>query len=102
EKKEKKKNTVRTVGLFKWGIGLAVLFNQPEVTDGEYPLSVGTGQVLFCLLVGTGSGTFGLSVGIGFGLPVETSFGLPVETWFGLATEIETLLDLRGTACGTK
>ncbi|GJW99838.1 putative reverse transcriptase domain-containing protein [Tanacetum coccineum] len=43
--------------------GLVVLCHQPEVTDGESPLSVGTGICLFCLQVGTGAGTFGLPVG---------------------------------------
>ncbi|GKB83815.1 hypothetical protein Tco_0950710, partial [Tanacetum coccineum] len=71
--------------LFKWGIGLAVLFHQPEVTDGEYPLSVGTGKGLFYLPVGTGAVTFGLPVGTGCGL-AGGMFTLPV---------------LRGTACGT-
>nr|GEX96148.1 copia protein [Tanacetum cinerariifolium] len=41
-------------GLLKWGIGLAVLDHKPEITDGEYPLSIGTGKGLFCLPAGTG------------------------------------------------
>ncbi|GKE96554.1 hypothetical protein Tco_1581409 [Tanacetum coccineum] len=55
------------------------------LTDGEYPLSVGTGKGLFCLPVGTGAGTFGLPVGTGCGL-AGGMFTLPV---------------LRSTTCGT-
>nr|GFB25128.1 ribonuclease H-like domain, Gag-pre-integrase domain protein [Tanacetum cinerariifolium] len=62
---------------------LGVCDYQPDVTDGEYPLPVGTGKGQFGLSAGTSEVTCGLLVGTDrtFSLVVGTglTFGLPIK-----------------------
>nr|GEZ76268.1 ribonuclease H-like domain-containing protein [Tanacetum cinerariifolium] len=84
-----KPRSIKGFGLLKWGLGLAVLFHQPEITDGEYPLSVGTGKGLFCLPAGTGANTFGLPIGVPTLDSISASF-IDVDTLEVDAHEVES------------